>query len=304
MTHGIGIERGLNERVTDTPGGTDRVGVCTAVDMATPFTSRIVGSPRNSAAHMKQILLSIALLVGLSGLAFGQTTPASEIAPGGKLRVGTIAITVIGGVAEPIARFIGQKLGAAVEPVMYPNPEAYLESFGKGEWDIVIAARVLIPADKADSIADLWVISLVYVAAPGKEFPDIASVDKAGVKIGVIRGTPSDRVLTREINAAEIVRIPLSPTVAADAADLLRSHKADVFGADSGVGYPVAEALPGATIVPGTFATVRVAAALPKGRSAAAQAALATILDEAKQSGVVQKAIDAKGLRGVNVATK
>jgi polar amino acid transport system substrate-binding protein len=252
---------------------------------------------------LKQILLSIALLVSLSGLAFGQTTPASEIAPGGKLRVGTIAITVIGGVAEPVARFIGQKLGAAVELVMYPNPENYLQSFGKGEWDIVIAARVLIPAE-ADSIADLWVISLVYVAAPGKEFPDIASVDKAGVKIGVIRGVPSDRVLTREIKAAEIVRIPLSPTIAADAADLLRSHKADVFGADSGVGYRIAEALPGATIVPGAFAMVRVAAALPKGRSAAAQAALATILDEAKQSGVVQKAIDAKGLKGVNVATK
>ena len=124
------------------------------------------------------------------------------------------------------------------------------------------------------------------------------------MKIGVIRGVPSDRVLTREIKAAEIVRIPLSPTIVADAADLLRSHKADVFGADSGVGYPVAEALPGATIVPGAFAMVRVAAALPKGRSAAAQAALATILDEAKQSGVVQKAIDAKGLKGVNVATK
>jgi polar amino acid transport system substrate-binding protein len=188
--------------------------------------------------------------------------------------------------------------------VMYPNPEAYLQSFGKGEWDIVIAARVLVPADKADSIADLWVISLVYVAAPGKEFPDIASVDKAGVKIGVIRGVPSDRVLTQEIKAAEIVRIPLSPTIAADAADLLRSHKADVFAADSGVGYPVAEALPGATIVPGAFAMVRVTAALPKGRSAAARAALATILDEAKQSGVVQKAIDANGLKGVNVATK
>jgi polar amino acid transport system substrate-binding protein len=253
---------------------------------------------------MKQILLSIALLVGLSGLAFGQTTPAAEIAPGGKLPVGTIAITVIGGVAEPVARFIGQKLGAAVETVMYPNPEAYLQSFGKGEWDIVIAARVLVPADKADSIADLWVISLVYVAAPGKEFPDTATVDKAGVRIGVIRGVPSDLVLTREIKAAEIVRIPLSPTIAADSADMLRTHKADVFGADSGVGYPVAEALPGATIVPGAFAMVRVAAALPKGRSAAAQAALATILDEAKQSGVVQKAIDAKGLKGVNVATK
>ena len=160
---------------------------------------------------MKRLLLSMALLAGSSAVAFGQTAPASEIAPGGKLRVGMIAITVLGGVAEPVARFIGQKLGAAVEPVMYPNPEAYLQSFGKGEWDIAIGPRVLAPVDKADSTANLWAISLVYVAAPGTQFPDIASVDKAGVKIGTILGAPSDRVLTREIKAAEIVRIPLEP---------------------------------------------------------------------------------------------
>jgi polar amino acid transport system substrate-binding protein len=251
-----------------------------------------------------RILLSAALLAGLSAAAFGQAAPTSEIAPGGRLRVGMIAITVLGGVAQPIARFIGQKLGTAVEPVMYPSPEAYLQSFGKGEWDIAIGPRVLAPADKADSTADLWVISLVYVAAPGKQFPDIASVDKTGVKIGTIRGAPSDRVLTREVKAAEIVRIPLSPTIAADAAELLRSGKVDVFGADSGVGYPTAEALPGAKVVPGAFAMVRVAAALPKDRSAAAQAALAILVDEAKQSGVVQSAIDAKGLKGVTVASK
>src|SRR3974390_2087965 len=192
---------------------------------------------------MKSILaFAVATFVGLSGVAFGQSAPASEIAPGGKLCVGIIAITVRGGVAEPVARFIGQKLGAGVEPVMYPNPEAYLQSFGKGEWDIAIGPRVLAPADKADSTADLWVISLVYVAAPGKEFPDIASVDKAGVRIGTVRGAPSERLLTREIRAAEIVRIPLSPTIAADAAELLRSGKAGVFGVDSGVGYRAAAA--------------------------------------------------------------
>ena len=46
------------------------------------------------------------------------------------------------------------------------------------------------------------------------------------------------------------------------------------------------------------------AGTLPKGRSAAAQAALANLVDEAKQSGVVEKAIEAKGLKGVNVATQ
>src|ERR1700742_2594278 len=213
---------------------------------------------------MGRLLLSIALLAGLSDAAFGQTSAASEIAPGGKLRVGMIAITVLGGVAEPVAGFVGQKLSVAVEPVMYANPDAYLQSFGKGEWDIAIGPRVLAPADKADSTADLWAISLVYVAAPGKGFPDVASVDKAGTRIGTIRGAPSDRVLTREIKAAEIIRIPLSPNISADAADLLRTGKANVFGADSGVGYPVAKILPGASIVPGAFGMVRVAAALPK----------------------------------------
>jgi polar amino acid transport system substrate-binding protein len=251
---------------------------------------------------MSRVLLSLVLIAGFSGAAFGQTSPASEIAPGGRLRVGMIAIAVLGGVAEPVATFIGRKLGIEVEPVMYPNPDAYLQSFGKGEWDIAIGPRVLAPVDKSESTSDLWVIDLVYVAAPGKQFPDIASVDRTGVKIGTIRGAPSDRVLTREIKAAEIVRIPLSPAIAADAAEMLRSGKADVFGADSGVGYPAAEALPGAKVVPGAFAMVRVAAALPRGRSAVAKAALATLVDEAKQSGVVQKAIDAKGLKGVNVA--
>jgi polar amino acid transport system substrate-binding protein len=251
---------------------------------------------------MRRLLLSMVLLASWSAVAFAQTSPASEIAPGGKLRVGMIALTVLGGVAEPVARFIGEKIGATVEPVIYPAPGAYQQSFGKGEWDIAIGPRALAPADKADSTPDLWVVSLVYVAAPGKEFPDIASVDKAGVKIGVILGAPADIVLTRETKAAQIVRIPLSPTIAADAAEMLRSGRADVFGADSGVGYPAAEALPGAKIVPGAFAMVRVAAALPKGRSAAAQAALATLVNEAKQTGVVQKAIEAKGLKGVNAA--
>jgi polar amino acid transport system substrate-binding protein len=253
---------------------------------------------------MGRLLLAIVLLAGLSGVASGQTPSSLETAPGGKLRVGMIAITVLGGVAEPVAGFIAQKLGATVEPVMYPNPDAYSQSFGKDEWDVAIGPRVLAPADKADSTADIWAISLVYVAAPGKEFSDIASVDRAGVKIGTIRGAPSDRVLTREIKAAEIVRIPLSSTIAADAAELLRSGKADVFGADSGVGYPASEALRGARIVPGVFGTVLVAAALPKGRSPAAQALLAALVEEAKQTGVVQKAIDGRGLKGVKVATK
>jgi ABC-type amino acid transport substrate-binding protein len=253
---------------------------------------------------MRRILLSIALLATQISLVFGQSSIGSEIAPGGKMRIGMIAITVLGGVADPVAKFIGSKLGLPVDIVMYPNPEAYAQSFGKGEWDIAIGPRALASEEKADSTADLWIISLVYIAAPGREYADISAVDRPGVKIGTITGAPSDRILTREIKSAEIVRIPLSPHITSDAAELLRDGKADVFGADSGVGYPAAEALPGAKVVPGVFATVRVAAALPKGRSSDARGKLGELVAEAKRTGVVQQAIEAKGLKGVSVATK
>jgi hypothetical protein len=60
---------------------------------------------------------------------------------------------------------------------------------------------------------------------------------------------------------------------------------------------------PEGKIVPGVFNTVRVAFALPKGRSTAAQARLAELLAEAKRTSVVQKAFEKAGLKsGVRVA--
>src|SRR5262249_32266230 len=158
-----------------------------------------------------------------------------------------------------VGKFIATKLGVSYDPVMYPNPDAYVQSFGKGELDIAIGPRVLAAPHKADIGADVWLIDLVYVAAPGKSFADVGQVDRSGVKVGVIQGIPSDRFLSHNLKAAEIVRIPLSAKISDDAVELLQSGKSDVFGADAGVSYPVADRLSGATIVPGTFNVVGVA---------------------------------------------
>jgi polar amino acid transport system substrate-binding protein len=246
--------------------------------------------------------LAAVSIVALSASAFGQLAPGVQIAVGTKLRCGMIAIRVLGGVANPVCQFIADKLGVSLEPVMYSSPDAYPQSFDKGEWDVAVGPRVLAPSDKADVTADLWLIPLIYVAAPGHSFADASQVDRPGVKIGTIQGSPSDRYLSHSVKAAELVRIPLSAHISADAADLLKSGKADVFGADSGVGYPAVEVLAGAKIVPGAFNTVRVAAALPKGRSDLAQKTLSNFVSEAKRTGVVQKAIDQQNLKGVRVA--
>jgi len=252
---------------------------------------------------MKTILFAIVLAtLQLSAPAFGQTARNAHIATSGKLRCGMIAIRVLGGIAQPVCKFFADRLGVALEPVTYSSPDAYAQSFGKGEWDLAVGPRVLAPTEKADVTADLWLIPLIYVAAPGHEFANAGEVDRAGVKIGTIQGSPSDRYLSHNVKSAELIRIPLTAHISADVAYLLKSGKADVFGADSGVGYPAAEAVAGGKIIPGAFNTVRVAAALAKGRSESAQKRLADLVGEAKRTGVVQKAIDQQNLKGVRVA--
>lgn len=260
------------------------------------------GYCENGASMKKRFLAFVFVTIQISASAFGQSASDPEIAVGGKLRCGMIAIRVLGGVAHPVCKFIADKLGVSVEPVMYSNPDAYAQSFGKGEWDVAIGPRVLAPVEKADITSDLWLIPLIYVAAPGREFADASQVDRPGIKIGTIQGSPSDRYLSHSVKSAELVRIPLSVHISADVADLLKSGKADAFGADSGVSYPAADALSGAKIVSGAFNTVRVAAALPKGRSTLTQSRLEQLVDEAKQTGVVQNAIEQEGLKGVRVA--
>ena len=246
---------------------------------------------------------SLLLVISMGGASAQQIDPATEIAPGGKLRGAVIGIKVLGGVGEPIGKFVAEKLGRSFEPVVYPNPEAYRQSFGKGEWDIAIGPRVLAPQDKAEVSADVWLIDLLYLAAAGHAFTSAEEVDREGVLIGTIQNSPSDGFLSRTLKSARLVRLPLTSQFPADAVDLLRNGKADVFGADAGLISAIAGAYPGAAIVPGTFNVVRAAVALPKGRSAAAQARLAGILAEARRTGAVQKAIDQTGLQsGVHVA--
>jgi len=85
-------------------------------------------------------------------------------------------------------------------------------------------------------------------------------------------------------------------------ADALGSGHADVFGSNVDNVQAVAAAVAGSTIVPGPFLSVPMAVGLPKGRSAEAQARLTDLVNEAKTTGIVTKAIEAAQLKGVRVA--
>jgi polar amino acid transport system substrate-binding protein len=261
---------------------------------------------------MRRILLLAILLIATSvpRSALGQPAITSEIAPLGKLRVAMNAGNpvlikrapdgkVLGGVALEVGKFIAEKLGVPFELVPYPDSNTYTQSFGKGEWDVGIGPPIALAVEKADFGPDLLLVDHVYIAAPGREFADAAQVDRPGIKIGVGLNSAQDVFLSRTLKSADFVRMPGGRT---DAIETLRSGKANLWAANATQAQAIVDGLPGAKIVPGAFNRERSSVALPKGRSSAAQGKLAEIVNEGKKTGIVQKAIERAGLRGVGVA--
>jgi polar amino acid transport system substrate-binding protein len=261
---------------------------------------------------MRRILLLAIVLIAASipGGASAQPAISPEIAPLGKLRIGmnagnpvlikqTADGKMVSGVALDVGKFIAEKLGVPFELVPYSNANTFTQSFGKGEWDIGIGPPIALAAEKADFGPDLLLVDHVYTTAPGQMFADAAQVDRPGVKIGVGKNSAQDTFLSRTLKSAELVRMPGGRT---DAIETLRSGKANLWAANATQAQAIAADLPGAKIVPGAFNTERSSVALPKGRSAAARDKIAEIVNEAKRTGIVQRAIEQAGLRGVRVA--
>jgi polar amino acid transport system substrate-binding protein len=255
-------------------------------------------------------LLPAAIFVAtqISAGASAQTSSGLEILSNGKLRVASFTNNIlfmempdgrIVGAAADLGNFVARKLGVTFEPIVYRNPESYMSSFGTGAWDIAIGPRTAATAEKSELGPDFVLVDNIYLAAPGREFADANQVDRPGVRIGVAQNGPVELLLTRTLRSAELVRVPGGVP---DTIELLRSGKADVFASNGEVIHAAANSLSGSKIVPGAFNTVRMAVTLPKGRSAAAQAMLTAIVNEAKVNGIARKAIEQYQLKGVRAA--
>jgi len=128
--------------------------------------------------------------LALPAAAQAQQSVSAQIAPSGTLRVGFQTASPIlarrapdgsvSGVVVDLGRFIAARLDVAFEPVVYANQEAYAQSFGKGEWDVVIGVR----GSMTDPSPDFMVADAMYIAAPGRTFADATRVDSPGVRVG------------------------------------------------------------------------------------------------------------------------
>src|SRR5262249_61082521 len=128
-------------------------------------------------------------------------------------------------------------------------------------WDVALAALDPARADALAFSATFRGVDNGYVARPGAAPADAEEVDRAGVKIAVAQGSAPHGVLSRLIKNAEIVPVPGGFEAAREA---LATGKADVYGENLHLAHRIADALPGARVLPGRFNVVQMAIGVRK----------------------------------------
>ena len=259
---------------------------------------------------MAGLLLALGLLYATAGSAEAAGAVSAEarvqLAPSGKLRAAFLtydpalgwrdASSTPGGVSGDVARLLADTVGVPLQPIFYDTPQGYARSIGELSWDIAFAGRDI--PGHVDYGPTILLVAHALLLAPGKNFQDLADLDREKVRVGVTAGTLEEQFLAERLHKAFVFRV----LVGTDAAvATLRNSGADAFAASVPFLSKVAPDVPGSRIVTPPYAVTPVMIMVAPGRSSAL-AYIADFIRDAKATGFIQQSLDRAKLPGARVA--
>ncbi len=189
-----------------------------------------------------------------------------------------------GGITVDIAREIGARLGVPVELLCFDAARKSYEAMATGRADICFLA--IEPAREAEVAftAPYVVIEGVYAVPHDSDLHSVADVDRAGVRIGVKRGSAYDLFLTRTLRHASVVR----------GEEGVDEFRAQGLEAAAGIRQPLtayAAAHPEVRLIEGRFMQIRQAVGTTRTRRPETVGFLREVIEELKADGFVADAL-------------
>ncbi len=259
------------------------------------------------------VLLCASVVMASVAIAEAQQPPdprVADLVQAGKIRValfpwmytkdpvtGELRGIERGVVLIEIARALAARLGVELLPVEYPNPPRVLEGLKVGAWDVAFLGIDPARLAQVDFSPPYLQVDSTYLVPAGSSIRSVADADRPWVRIAVIRNSVEELALRRILKRAELVYAETpDPTF-----DLLRTGHADALASARPALLEYSLKLPGSRVLEDRYVVNLVAMAIPKGQ-AGRLAYISEFIEEVKASGVVQRAIERAGLRGVQVA--
>lgn len=199
------------------------------------------------------------------------------------------------GVTVDIARELGARLGVAVELICFDAARESLSAMAEDRADICFLA---IDPARAETVAfspPYAIIEGVFLVREDSPLTATADVDRAGVRVGVNKGSAYDLFLSRTLVHAEVVR-------GDDGAKAFDEQQLDVA---AGIRQPMEElvrAQSGYRLLEPQFMEIRQAVGTTRTRSEETLGFLRAFVEGVKADGFVAEALRRSGRRDARVA--
>ena len=196
-----------------------------------------------------------------------------------------------------VARALAARLGVEVQLVGYPTPPAVVECLKAGACDVAFLGINPSRAAEVGFTPPLVLLPFTYLVPAGSSIRSVADADRPGVRIAVVRHHESTLALSRILKQANLVYAE-----APDATfDLLRTGHADAMASTRSGLLEYSTKLLGSRVLEDDYGANLLAMAVPK-HQAGRLAYFSEFIEEAKASGLVQRAIERAGRPGIRVA--
>jgi len=239
-----------------------------------------------------------------------EITPAvlADLAPTGTLRAGVNYGNFIlatrdrttgepRGVAIDLLREVARRLGVPAEIVPYDSVAVMGDAAPANVWDVAFLGSAPQREALMSFTAAYLEIEATYLVPGSSPLRAAAEVDREGIRVAAPARANYELFLRRSLRRATLVSTE-SPEAAFD---LLAAGRVEALAGLTQALLDLLGRLPGSRLLEGRFMGVQQSIAVPRGREAGL-AYLRHVVEEAKRSGLVARAIERTGARGVSVA--
>ena len=233
-----------------------------------------------------------------------------QLAPTGKLRGGIVVSPAASaffaikdgkgapqGVTIDLMHAFAQALKLPLDLQVYDNSGQVTDAVASGACDVAFMPRDATREGKVDFGPAYYFISSTYLVPAGSKIQSIDEVNHPGVRVVAISNTTTARSAKRTAPNATVEEVSSVDRMT----EMAGSGNGDAFALSHDSFAGLLPKLPGARVLPGHFQQTGISVAVPKGRAAALKI-VTGLIEDAKKSGVVRRALDAAGFRDADVA--
>ena len=227
-----------------------------------------------------------------------------NLAPAGKLRIGVYPGSPTSmvreastgethGLSVDLGKELAKRLELPVEMIQFQRIADVLEAIKSGGVDFTVSNATPARAQDVAFSQALLSIELGVLVPADSTIATMADVDRPGVRVGVTKGSTSERTLPELLpNATVIPAQNLKIAV-----EMFARRELDAFATNKAILFEMSDQMPGARVLDGRWGVEHLAVAIPKGREGGLDY-LRGFVSDVQSSGLLGRAVERAGLRG------